>query len=293
MRRRLTITLAAGALLAAAAPAHATWPGANGRIAFFGTKGDRWELRTSRLDGSHQDRVKRFPPVVMGLESQSGLPQWSPSGRRIVYQHYTVGFGIATASGRRVRTIHTGFLYPSWSPSGRELIGIDGGTTPFSIARMRADGTGVRHIAIAAAAGVAFPRWSPDGRWIAYEEGTSSGPYVRRVRRDGSGARRLGEGHLPNWSPDGRRIAAAVGPDVWSMRPDGSGRRELVHARNRDSTIAGLSWSPDGRRIAFIRQVPADAHDSSTVMTAPARGGRAHRHWFTRRFVSAIDWQPR
>ena len=76
------------------------------------------------------------------------------------------------------------------------------------------------------------------------------------------------------------------------MRADGSGRRRVAAARQRDSAIAGLSWSPDGRRIAFVRQDSRFGHYSSTVVTISASGGREHRRWFTRNFVSTIDWQP-
>ena len=86
------------------------------------------------------------------------------------------------------------------------------------------------------------------------------------------------------------RTGTALSGDVYVTPTDAETATQLTFRRADDAQPA---FSPDGRRIAFIRQVPAAAHDSSTVMTAPARGGRAHRHWFTRRFVSGIDWQPR
>ena len=68
---------------------------------------------------------------------------------------------------------------------------------------------------------------------------------------------------------------------------------ELYWPRQRDAGIAGLAWSPRGDRIAFVRQDSVDAHDSSTVVTVPATGGRERVHRKTERYVGTIDWQPR
>jgi Tol biopolymer transport system component len=94
------------------------------------------------------------------------------------------------------------------------------------------------------------------------------------------------------WAPDGRRFAYADRRDIWSVRPDGSGRRLLSRGR-KNTIVVSLAWSPDGRRIAVVRQTPADAHDYSTVATIPAAGGRERRRFRTERFIGFVDWQPR
>jgi dipeptidyl aminopeptidase/acylaminoacyl peptidase len=295
MRRRARVP-AVFALITSgvcATPAHAAWPGANGRIVFDAiTERQGVHLRTSTLDGRRQRVIARFPPLPIGLERKSGVPQWNPTGERVLYQRLATGIETVSGNGRRRRTLRTSLLWPAWSPTGRDLVAVDAGRRFHSLVRMRPDGSGRRRIPIPRLENVALPRWSPTGRWILFEEGTAAGVFTWRVRPDGTGARRLVEGSRYSWAPSGRRFAYTDGPNVWSVRADGKGRRLLARGPT-DSVVAGIAWSPDGRRIAFVRQVPADEHDSSTVLTIPARGGRAKRQFRREHFIGFIDWQPR
>jgi len=292
-RGALGIVLAAAASwTAGAAPARAAWPGANGRLAFDTLGKPSVQVRTSTLEGRRQRVLARFPPLPIGLERKSGAPQWSPSGNRLLYQRIATGFETIAPDGHKRRTIKTSYLWPGWLPNGREIVAVDATTQPYSLVRMRLDGSRRRHIPIPPSGSIALPRWSPTGRWILYEVGTADGVFVWRVRPDGSGARRVLRGRMHTWAPDGRRFAYAKGGDIWSSRPDGSGRRRL--SRGPDNTVVvSLAWSPDGRRIALVRQAPADAHDTSTVATIPATGGRERRRFGGERFIGFIDWQPR
>ncbi len=130
----------------------------------------------------------------------------------------------------------------------------------------RADGTGER---LLSRAGRGFGvRWSPDGRRLAFTSHYRSGRFAVYVANaDGSGVRPLvepanrnEESDSPAWSPDGKLIAfastrAAPGnPEIFVVRPDGSGLRRLTHTRG-DAHVLGddgmPSWSPDGTSIVF------------------------------------------
>src|SRR5687768_16639393 len=67
IRRTLTVTVAAGVCALAPPPASATWPGANGRIAFGTLSEHGAELRTSTLDGHRERVLARFAPLPLGL----------------------------------------------------------------------------------------------------------------------------------------------------------------------------------------------------------------------------------
>jgi Tol biopolymer transport system component len=94
---------------------------------------------------------------------------------------------------------------------------------------------------------------APDGQWVAFVQNED----LFVIRADGSGLRQLTDGpyrdRLPAWSPDGRQIAFLsnrTGPyEIWSMRPEGGGLRQLTY--NSLETITTPIWSPDGARLAY------------------------------------------
>lgn len=286
----VVLAVLVGAL--APSPALATWPGANGRIAFGTSNEHGTQLRTSTLEGHRERVLARFRPLPVGLERKSGFPEWRPDGGRVLYQRIATGIETIRDDARGRRTLTTSLLFPGWSPHGRELVAVESEPEPYALVRMRRDGSRKRRFAVPPAGSLALPRWSPSGRWILFEHATSEGVFVWRVRPDGSGMRRIVRGKLHTWAPGGRRFAYTDGRDIWSIRVDGRGRRRVLRCPD-DTAVAGLAWSPDGRRIAFVRQVPADAHDTSTVMSVPAGGGHARRHFGGERFIGMLDWQPR
>jgi Tol biopolymer transport system component len=105
------------------------------------------------------------------------------------------------------------------------------------------------------------PTWSPDGRALAFAGMPTRLPMtgsfsqqIYIVSLPSGHVRQLtplspfpGGAGLPAWSPSGKRIAFAAGGDIWTIHPDGTGRRRLI--RNADAP----AWSPDGKRLAFAR----------------------------------------
>lgn len=72
----------------------------------------------------------------------------------------------------------------------------------------------------------------------------------------------------PNFSPDGRTIAFARGGDIYSVRPDGSGQRQLTSGPEVDSLP---KVAPSGRYVVFERRGALGG--SSSLYTVGATGG--------------------
>ncbi len=75
----------------------------------------------------------------------------------------------------------------------------------------------------------------------------------------------------PAFSADGRTIAFVRGGDLYSIRPDGSGQRQLTSGAELDGRPL---VSPNGRYVVFERRVAAGA--PRDLYTVGVNGGGAH-----------------
>jgi tricorn protease-like protein len=113
-------------------------------------------------------------------------------------------------------------------------------------------------------------------RAVVYSKSTTVGGEVK------GGLFAVKSGHLnqitedptdtePAFSADGRTIAFVRGGDLYSIRPDGSGQRQLTSGAEVD---AQPLVSPNGRYVAFERRAAADA--PRDLYTVGINGGGAH-----------------
>ena len=290
----LSALLAAAVVLGlAAAVAHATAPGKNGRIAFVRYRlsdNPVWaEIWVINPDGSRERQVSYAPRGYVDL-----APDWAPDGSRIVFERCAPNHGRCTiwsvkpdGSGEKMLSpsCRSGSCpddsEPSYSPDGRELAFVRFGAGKDAI--VVAD-TSLRHPREVFSFGrvpgrpnVDSPAWSPDGKQLAFvvsnENGTSFKPVdgvaIEVVNVDGNGRRRLTPWKLRagtwdglDWSPDGGRILfrtkqstrTDAGGNLYTIRPDGTGVRQLTHFKASDPLPGALragSYSPDGSSICF------------------------------------------
>lgn len=248
----------------------ATYPGANGRIAYWGWSGrvEPGQIFTILPDGSGVQQL------TDGVDGGAGQPSWSADGQRLVFLAGGVPrdadedqvFTMRADGGNEVRVTHDNGIdiSPHFSPNGRRIVyakdnlPVADANTPrrVSIFTIRADGTDrrriVRHYATS-------PVYSPNGRRIAFD-GTPNAAHkggIWTVRPNGSHLRRLTKPSYPyydqnlDWSPDGHHIlfrrcddnyVHICGGGPWVMRANGSYKHPIPRG--------GRVYSPSGDQFA-------------------------------------------
>lgn len=132
---------------------------------------------------------------------------------------------------------------------------------------------------------------SPDGKEIVYQVGYYSvkenkGHQVLYITdADGKNARQLTSSAKSetdaSWIEDGKRIAFLFDGQIWSMNPDGTGRKQLTKS---ETEIEGYKFSPDGKHVILIKSLPYNGTIKEKPSDLPKATGRLvtdmnYRHW--------------
>ena len=195
-------------------------------------------IATMRYDGHAADLVvvDEGKPAHAILHRDDALilaPQWSADGSKIV-----------AGVGR-----FTGFL--DFTVGNKKTFDpVNGGA---QVAILNADGSGYRELT----KGVnndAFASFAPDGKRIVYRTIGPEGLGLRIMNLSDKSVTKLTNvwDNFPLWSPKGDRIAFVrrLGRDfqVFTIKPDGTGEKQLTHVRGNH---AHLAWLPDGEHLLF------------------------------------------
>jgi len=299
--RRIFATVAIAAMtlmFVGVMPAHATTPGANGRIAFAMDKGS----------GAQIYSIKRNGTDLRKLTSATGealYPDWSPNARWILFaddvnEGTTSYLAIMRANGSDFRDLtDTGYRdHPDFIPGTRHIVyGCDCGKTN-GLFISRVDGSNARRLTknpfhSQSDGGAAV---SPDGRTVSFirvkENEVLQGLFT--VNADGSHKRMI----VPytfevafkhDWAPRGNHIVFTVygdgagghSPNVATVRPDGTHMRILTHVQRAGVAAVAGSYSPDGRWIVFriengntgkyrLMKMHADGSGRTVIASLPA-----------------------
>jgi Tol biopolymer transport system component len=244
-------------------PAHATFPGANGRIAFteaFTGEVHDPEPSTSALSIAAPSRNADVPRrsgqlLFCDPSARSGCtfsnvysPSYSPDGRRIAFDGGE-RIAIIDADGSDLTllpAVTASDRDPAFSPDGRRIVftGMgDAGETDLYVQRV--DGRGAARLVVENAD---QPVWSSRGAlaWVRDRK-------VHVSAADGARERLVTAGIDPDWSPNGRRLVVVrpsgplrIAGSLHVIRPSGHGLRRVPSAIG-----AHPVWSPGGRALAF------------------------------------------
>jgi TolB protein len=253
-----SVALGIAFALQLAAPAHASFPGRNGSIAFASYRHGTFDIYVVTAAG----KTKRLTKTGQINETS---PAWSANGKRIAYERRDFSnqnhpgpyeIWVMNADGSHRHRLARG-TEPAWSPNGKRIAYV--GPRAPRVGRpnlwvMNSDGSHRKQLT-SNPLSERTPDWSPDGKWIAFVTDRGHSHDIWKMRADGTVAVRLTAvgpyDDQPSWAPSGRKIAyisrSAPGAfQLWTMNADGSGAMPVGQ-----NTAHGVAWSPDGQSIAF------------------------------------------
>jgi len=277
-----------------AAPASATFPGANGQITFFRFDGtdESAEIWRADANGANQVKLTNSGPDHASVESD-----WAPTGLRIAFDSDRL-FGVdgdvqiytMDRNGGDVQQVTTGDGFhgdPAYSRAGTTLaIEADWGDYPakegiYLVPTVgpveETDATKVVGIP-GNGVGVSEPQFSPDGSWIAFttlkncdrfnerkNQPTGCTSAIYRVHPNGTGLTRLtpwGENaSYPDWSPDGQWISHDSG-DNGKQGQHGGIWLMRPDGSNNHEIISGSPLTP---KVASFYNNPVFSPDGTSL----------------------------
>jgi Tol biopolymer transport system component len=250
--------------------------------AWFQNATEHRHLFLVRPDGSDKHLIATDVP------GDHAAPDWSPDGNRIVFvvrdppdSGGSLWSAKADGTGAAVLFDHgdrcAEAFHPAWSPDGTRLVFVcytDDLTSTLQVLDPLSKSMHELERVVFPEFIDSSPRWSPDGTTIAFDmlkwdrDPTNQSPVgslVATVPAAGGAVRRVtgfdSFAAAPDWSPDGSLLAyntydlgnvhgTKQPSNVYLMKPDGTGNRQLTTASTDGSMRIGLPrWSPDGTRL--------------------------------------------
>jgi Tol biopolymer transport system component len=246
-------------------PAHATFSGRNGLIAFHSETAAGTQIFTVRPDGNDVRQITHVAGDAIRVD-------WSPDGRGIAFEIDTPDapyVALMNADGSGLTTLPGIGLFngdPSFTPDGRWLVYSFSNEEHGGVASMKLDGS---HQRLLINDDGSDPNVSPDGRTISLTCNAFAQVLPALCTFPGTGGPiapitpfTADVGDKSDWSPDGRQLvftdhadanrrAPGVSANVEVVRRNGSDYHRLTHYSGGQVNAFAGSYSPDGRWVVL------------------------------------------
>jgi Tol biopolymer transport system component len=214
--------------------------------------GDSSHLHVMDVDGSNVRQLTFGGPEPPDRRLDD-YAEWSPDGRRIVFQRTEVPEGgtpyadiwlLDVESGEETPLTETTEHWdstPSFSADGESILFESNRSGEFELYRMPADGG--EAVTVTESPGIdTSAKESPDGSQIAFVSNRDEDFEIFVMDADGSNVRQLTNNDArdgcPQWSPDGQRFVFYSerdgDPEIYTMNADGTDQRRLTTSPGRD-----------------------------------------------------------
>src|SRR5215203_6002755 len=228
------------ALLAVSEKAEATFPGKNGRIAYW----SNFVIYTINPNGSAKTKVTN-------TSRDDEESSYSPDGKSIAYTHRDgddteIWTSNTNGTGKfQLTNNRTMDLTPSYSPDGKKIV-FSGEYRklffPWTYAAPEIYTIGVngnnRVRLTYNSTYDYYPDYSPDDRRIAYAGTGERSLNIYTIRAHGGGRTKVAEGFDSSYSPDGKKIAYSTGKKIYTSNVGGGGKSKVTQG----SDLSNLAW---------------------------------------------------
>jgi Tol biopolymer transport system component len=307
------------ALIGAADPAEAAFPGKNGKLAFDSVppgQADSEIVTLSYKPNSGPVPEDPDPPLTDNTAQDSGAA-WSPSGSKIAFERNSDLWVMKSDGTNQARLTNNAVIdsNPTWSPDGSKIAFVserDGDLDIWSMKPVPESPTNVpRNLTDDSGSGAfdSDPAWSPllsDGstRIAFHRNGDIWTVNPANLAKEQITTEPTGTDSFPNWSPSGRRIAfqsnrnttafpnTGNDQEIYTIkaRPETPSTGDNEPRRLTDNTARdeAPAWSPEGFHIAFMSTrrdnnleiwVMSTLSDDNAVRLTNNRGADEYPDW--------------
>jgi TolB protein len=230
--------------VALVAPAQATFPGNNGKIAFHSDRDGNYEIYTQNFDGTGT------AARLTNNAANDFYPNWSPDGAKIAFSSFRDGnleiysMNADGSAQTRVTNNAASDSQAAWSADGARIAFQSNRDGNNEIYTMDPNGANVVRLTNNASDD-GYPSWSPDGTKIAFQSNRSGNTDIWTMNADGTNqVDRSNNGAVdeyPDWAPDATQIVFDSNRDgnyeIYMMKPDGTTQQRETNRSGTD--IAG------------------------------------------------------